>query len=556
MLGKRIRHTKRYQEIINAFIRNGFSHVLFRIGLTERGAAKDTQSAANVNLQHVGRKLRNTLQELGPTFIKLGQIASSRHDALPEEIITELEKLQDHVQFFSFDKVQQIVEEELGDSINQLFQHVHEEPLATASIGQIHVGKLHNGEDVAIKVQRPDIEDRMETDLEIVQGLGRLLEERTSWARSYRILDIIEEFSDSLRNELSYIREGQNNERIAKQFTNNPTVYIPKIYWDLTSEKVLTMELIKGIKVTKCDELDMQGYDRKLIAKRLVDAMLQQIVDHGFFHGDPHAGNVYVLPGNTVAFLDFGMARRISEELNYHFASIIIHLQDGNTDAIIKTFSSMEIMHEETDIKRLKRDLDDLQLKYEETLANKNSLGKIVLEIFTIAYHHKVAIPAEISILSKVILILEGVINRLDPDFSIMKAVEPYAKKLIRRRYHPKKLMGRSIKELMESADILTNLPKDMKEIMSVIKKGKVRLDINVSQLESVMHRLDRISNRLSFSIILLSFSILMAGLIIGAAITGQTTMLWDLPIIEIGTVIAVLLFILMIYTIIKSGRM
>lgn len=553
MFKKKIKHTHRYQEIINAFLKNGFSHILFRIGLTSKRA---DHSNGNMNLSDIGIKLRYTLQQLGPTFIKLGQIASSRRDLVPDEVAVELEKLQDDVQSFSFEEVREIIENELGDKLENIFQAFEPEPLATASIGQVHTAHLPSGEEVAIKIQRPDIQPSIETDLDILHNLARIMEARLDWAKTYHIGDMIEEFSHSLRNELDYRLEGRNGERIAKQFEDDPTIHVPKIYWDYSSRKVLTMEKINGIKVNQYDVLKSEGYDVKLIAERIVDSMLYQTLEEGFFHGDPHSGNIYILPNNEIAYLDFGMVGRLNDDLKYHFTSLVISLQEGDTKGMIKTFSNWGILDDNTNMQALERDLDSLQTKYYDVPLQEISLGKVIIDIFSIAFRHRIELPADITILGKVILTLESIIGNLDPSFSIMKAIKPYGKKLVLKRYHPKNIAQHAWNELVENMEYLSELPKDLKAITSTIKKGKLKIDINVSELDSFMKRLDRVSNRLSFSIILLSFSILMVGLIIGASIVGQTTLIWRLPVIEIGFVVATLMFLFMIFTIIRSGRM
>lgn len=557
MFRKKIKHTQRYQEIINAFIRNGLSHFLFRMDLTKRATREmEKGTEIDMNLQDIGQKLRHTLQELGPTFIKLGQIVSSRRDSVPEEITTELEKLQDDVTSFPFEKVREIVEEELGDTLENLFHDFNEKPLATASIGQVHVARLFTGEQVAIKIRRPDIQPTIETDLEILHNLARLMEEKFDWAKKYRLQDMIDEFSSSLRDELDYQVEGRNAERIAKQFTAQPTIHIPNIHWDFSTKIVLTMDMIKGIKVNHINELKKQGYDLKLIAKRLVDSMFHQVLLHGFFHGDPHPGNIYILPGNEIAYLDFGMVGRLSEDLKYHFVSLIMSLQQGNSAGMIKTFDDMGLLEDETDMDRLLSDLNDLQSRYYDTSLTEISLGRVITEIFAVAYNHHIQVPSSITILGKAILTLEGIVETLDPDFSIMKAVEPFGEKLIRQRFHPKNILQSSWKQLVEDIEILTSLPKNINDMTSTIKKGKLRLNINLPDLQVFLQRLDKISNRISFSIILLSFSILMVGLIIGASIAGQTTLLWKLPVIEAGSVVATLMFLFMIFSIVRSGRM
>jgi ubiquinone biosynthesis protein len=553
----RIRHTRRFQEIINAFLKNGFSHFLFRLGLTERDMKKGNEDEDwSTKDQDVGKRLRYTLQELGPTFVKLGQIASSRRDLVPAEIIHELEKLQEHVQAVPFSTIRMIVEAELGDTLDNLFDSFNEEPLAAASIGQVHVAKLPSGEEVAVKVQRPNIKQTVETDLEILYEIARFLEENTVWAKTYHIKEIIKEFSESLRDELDYKVEGRSADRVAKQFKEQPSIQIPKIHWDFSTAKILTMELVTGIRVNDIKQLDDGGYDRKLIAERVVDALFFQVLEKGFFHGDPHPGNVYILPDNRICFLDFGMMGRINDRLKFHFASLIINLQQGDTKGMLKVFSDMDLLNEDTNKSDFQQDLDDLIEAYYEVSLYDVSLGGIINELFEVAFRHKIQIPTEITILGKAILTLESTVSLLDPAFSVMKAVEPFGKKLILERYHPRTVLLNSWRDVVENAEILLHLPKDIKKITSTVGKGKLRLDINVQQLQAILGRLDRISNRLSFSIILLAFSILMVGLIIGSAIAGQTNLLWSFPIIEAGSIIATLMFVFLIFSIFRSGRM
>ncbi len=557
MFSRKIKHAQRYQEIINAFLRNGFSYLVYRLGLTDKSSSKKLENAEiNMNLRNIGEKLRNILQGLGPAFIKLGQIASTRRDLVPEEITKELEQLQDQVTSFSFRKVREIIEDELGDTLENLFQDFNETPIATASIGQVHIAHLLSGEPVAIKIQRPDIQPIVETDLEILDGLAKLMEAKLSWAKNYQIRKMIHEFTISLLDELDYNIEGRNGDRIAKQFKQNSFIHIPKIYWQFTTKRILTMEFIQGIKVSHYEQLDEEGYDRKLIAERLTQSMLHQILMEGFFHGDPHPGNIYVLPDNKISYLDFGMIGRLSDDMKYQFASLVINLQHGNTKGMIKTFSSMGLLSDETNLSSLKNELDSLKVNYYDIPLSEISLGSAITDIFTIAYHHQIQIPSDLMILGKTLLTLEGIIEKLDPNFSIMKAVEPFGVQLVRNRYNPKSIIKNSWTQIVENVEVLSELPKSLKEITSTIQKGKLRLDINVPELQLFLQRLDKISNRLSFSIILLAFSILMVGLIIASALTGHTTVLWRLPAIEIGSVIATLMFLFMLFSIFKSGKM
>lgn len=555
MIGKRIKHAKRYQEISNAFIRNGFSYVVYRL-LDKSPSKKSIEAEEDMNLRTIGVKLRTALQELGPTFVKLGQIASTRRDLIPEEITGELEQLQDQVSSFSIEQVRAIIAVELGGNVEEIFTDFHEEPLATASIGQVHLATLQTGEQVAIKIQRPDIQKVVNTDLEILDDLARLMEAKLAWAKTYQIRKMIEEFSKSLFAELDYTIEGRNGERVAKQFTYQPEIHIPRVYWDYSTRKVLTMEYVKGIKVNHLAELDEQGYDRKVLAERLTNAMLYQILIEGFFHGDPHPGNIYVLPDQVISLIDFGMVGKLNEEMKYHLASLVIHLQQSNTKGLVHTFSSMGILPDDIDMNSLYDDIENLQMKYYDIALSKMSLGGAISDLFSVACKHQIQIPVNFTVLGKALLTVEGIVEELDPEFSIMTAAKPFGQTLLKNRYNPKTIAKKSWDQLVENAEMLSDIPKDLKEITTTIKKGKMRLDIHVSEQQVFLQKLDTIVNRLSFSIILLSFSILMVGLIVGSAIAGQATVLWKFPAIEIGSVVATLMFIFMIVSIIRSGRM
>lgn len=553
-----IRHSKRYQEIVNTFMKNGLSHLLYRIGLTGRKKVLPEEEPTDIdpNLKNFGKKLRLSLQELGPTFIKLGQIASTRRDIVPEVVAKELEKLQDDVQSFSHEQVEEIFQEEFGKTSDEMFHNFAKTPLATASIGQVHLAHLPTGEEVAIKIQRPNIKETMETDLDILFHIARLIEEKTKWGKTYRILDMMDEFSTSLRNELDYLMEGRNAERISKQFMNDPTIHIPTIYWDYTSKKILTMEMVHGIKVNHIGQLDIEGYDRKLIAERIAHSLFTQVLDYGFFHGDPHPGNIYILPQNVISYLDFGMVGRLNDQMKYHFASLLIAVQQNSAEQMIETFREMELLDHVVKTNALHRDLEILLAKYYDAALTDISLGQLLVDIFTIAYRHQVEIPTDITVLAKAILTVEEIVEQLDPTFSIMKAIEPFGIKIMQERYHPRTILRHILEDAIDDMETLRQLPRNIQDVTTTINKGRLKFHLNVEDASSFLQRLDRISNRLSFSIILLAFSILMVGLIIGASIAGETNLLFKLPVIELGGIVATAMFLFMLFTIFRSGKM
>ncbi|MGE8079458.1 ABC1 kinase family protein [Peribacillus loiseleuriae] len=557
MLGKRMKHAHRYQEIISAFLRNGFGYIVKELGLTEMLSIPRKMAGLNHNVSSrtIGQRIRTFLEDLGPTFIKLGQIASTRRDIIPEHIIVELEKLQDSAPPFPFEQVRSIIENELGNQLDQLFAEFNETPLATASIGQVHWARLHSGEEIAIKVQRPNIRPIIETDMEILEDLARLMESRLSWAKRYYIYEMMEEFSKALQAELDYYVEGSNSEKIANQFGNQSKIRIPDIYWDFSTKKVLTMEYIKGTKISQLQEMDHLGYDRKVIAERVTNSMLHQILIEGFFHGDPHPGNMMVLPDEVVVFMDFGMIGRLTPDMKYQLASLVISLKRGDTLGIIKAISKMGILSDQINMAVLRADVDELKEKYYHLPLSQISLGEAVNDLFTISFHHQIQIPADMTMLGKALLTVERVVADLDPDFNMMHAAEPFGQRLLLDRYHPKKIVKNTWSKFIEYTEIVTELPKNIKEFSDTLKKGKFRLEITMPDIHLFLEKLDRISNRLSFSIVLLAFSIIMVGLIVGSSISGQATLLWRLPAIEIGFGIALVMLIWLLYSIFKSGK-
>ncbi len=526
LLGKRIKHAGRYQEIVNAFLRNGFSYFVYRLGLSNQISSKKQQESEKLmNKQTVGVKLRNILQGLGPTFIKLGQIASTRRDLIPKEIARELEQLQDNVVSFPFEQVREIIEKELGDTLENLFQDFSDVPI-------------------------------VETDLEILDDLARGMESKISWAKTYEIRKRINEFAKTLRAELDYFIEGRNCERIAQQFNFQPEIQIPQVHWKYTTKKVLTLDFVQGIKVSNIEKLEAEGYDRRLIADRITQSMLQQIFIEGFFHGDPHPGNIYILPENRIAYLDFGMVGRLNDDTKFHFSSMIIHLQRGNTDGLIKAISSMGMLSKETDMTSFYNEIDKLVMKYYDISFSKLRLGEAINDLLAVIYHHRIQIPSDLTFLAKTLIVLEGIIENLDPEFSIMKAAEPFGEKLFFLHYEPTTILKKSWRQWTENAHFLSQVPKNLRDLSKTIQNGDLHFKISVPELQLFLQRLDKISNRLAFSIILLAFSILMVGLIVGSAIADQANLLWQIPVIEIGSIVATLMFLFIIYSIYKSGRL
>lgn len=539
-----------------ALMRHGFGYMVEELGLNRMLAIplklvrRETQG-----IRTVGERIRLVLEELGPTFIKLGQLASTRSDLLPENVIEELVKLQDQVPPFAGEEARQIIELELGASLEDMLEHFQEQPIAAASIGQVHLGKLHTGEMVAIKVQRPGVARIVNRDLEILQDLIGIARRHMDWVSHYNIDKIIEEFSKSMRAELDYNVEGRNMERLAQNFDGDRNIQIPKTFWNYTSARVLTMEFVDGIHMGRPDQIVQQGLQLSNVAQRLVDSMLKQIFIDGFFHADPHPGNLLALRDGRIAYLDFGMMGRLNTDTKNGLASFVIALLRKNTDSMVRAIMRLGFVPDDINISAMRGELERLREQYYDVPFSQIDLGEALNEMFAIIRNYRIDIPSDLALLGKALITLEGVIERLDPSLSILNMAEPFGRRLLGERYSPKKLRERITDGAFQAVEVLTDLPRQASELSRMIRSGKLKVEVNVPELGELLHKMDQIVNRLAFSIVLLAFCIIMVGLIIGSSLRDQTPILWGLPVVEIGFIIATLMVIWLLFAIFKSGR-
>ncbi len=552
-----IRHAGRYREIAVALIRHGFGYMVEEMGLTRvlrmpiRWIRSETPETKTL-----GERIRLVMEALGPTFIKLGQLASTRADLLPPGVIKELSKLQDDVPPFEAEEARRIVELELGGSIEDVMSDFSEQPIAAASIGQVHSARLvDGGQRVAIKVQRPGVKKQVMRDLEILHDLVSLGLKRWEWVTRYQVPQLVEEFSRSMEAEMDYTAEARNMERISKQFVQEPHIHVPDVFWDFTSERVLTMGFVEGVKPTDRHYLEQRGYDVKEIASRIVNAVLNQIFIGGFFHADPHPGNLLIMKDGSITFLDFGMVGRLSPDMREYLSSLVIALMRQDTPAMVRSIERMGMIPEETDVGALKRDLERLRERYYDVAFSEVNLGQVINDFFSTARQHGIGIPPDLLMLGKALITTEGMVERLDPTLSIVTLAEPFGRKLAREKFGPDRLRRKTVSGALGVVDSLANLPDRLRHLTSFISGGRVRVEVEVPELRKASRGVDRLVNRLAFSIVLLAFSIVMAGLVVGASLAQKETMIWNYPIIETGLVVAVLMVVLLLYSIFRSGR-
>jgi len=428
------RHFARYYEILSVLIRHGLGYVLFSGNLMPQ---------QKENLALVGVHLRNACAELGPAFVKVGQFASTRADLLPQPIVQELAKLQDRVSPLSFGVVRGVIEDSIQSSLESAYYEFDPVPIAAASIGQVHQAVLHNGDRVAVKVQRPHLRETVQTDLEIFQIFVGQIEQRTQWGKRYPLRMLLGEFSKTITGELDFLNEGRNAEKLAKVSIKNSHILIPKIYWELSQPSVLTMEYISGIPLHQIIGSREKSYDVHRIADRLSKALLQQILRGGCFHGDPHPGNVFILPGEKIALLDFGITGHLTCVMRGEILSLMSALVRGNNDLILETISQMGIVPEHVDRLAFQADISALRHKHLKVPSRRFAMGESIQDFFNIIFRHGIHIPSEFILVGKSLITLEGILNELDPTLSLVEQAKPFSRKFIWGKYNLLKLWKR-----------------------------------------------------------------------------------------------------------------
>ena len=558
-LQTRVNYINRYREIAMQFSKSGLGFLIEEIGLDRVISLPRRiilrQQNDEVLEKTYAERIRIFIEEMGTTFIKLGQIASTRGDLLPPDLIHELEKLQSHVAPFPAEEARRLIEESLEAPIDELFIIFDDKPVGSASIGQVHRAMLHTGEDVAVKIQRPNIEKTVRTDLEILRHLAVLAESNLEWARNYQVTDMIEEFSDALINELDYSIEARNVERIGKTHKNDSQIKIPEIYWEYSTKNVMVMDYIKGVPVNNLAKLDEMNINRSEVADKLAKAIFQQIFEEGYFHGDPHPGNVSVLEDGTIVFLDFGMIGRLTSDLKNNFGSLLISLMRKDSGGVVKAIVKMGVVPGDVSMRDLNREAEIMRDKYYDVPLSKLNFSDAVNDLFGIANKYKIKLPQDFTILAKTLLTLESVVSHLDPDFSIMDVAEPFGKALLLERYNPKNLLNFQIDEIQQLGTELREVAENVHQFSKGLKNQNLPIEIDVKGRSQFSKHLDRVINRLSFSIVLLAFSIIMVGLIVGSAILGEGSIIFRIPIIEIAAIFAMVMFAWLLWSIVKSGR-
>ncbi|MDZ4097175.1 MAG: AarF/UbiB family protein [Methylophilaceae bacterium] len=496
-------------------------------------------------------RARLAIQELGPTFVKLGQVLATRPDIFPPNWIDEFSKLQDQVPAVPFEELLPELEAALGKSPFEVFKDLDPQPIAGASIAQVHLAKLQDGTPVVLKIRRPNVRTRIEADLRLLSHLGRLVESEFEEVKRFRPGEIIGQFSKSLERELDLAMEGRNTERFGRNFAEDEYIEFAKIYWDFTSEGLLVMSYIDGIPGNDLQTAAQSGLDLKLLGERGANAVLKMVLIDGFFHADPHPGNVFYLPENRLAVIDCGMVGRISLDRRDEIADLLAALVSRDVDTL-RDILVIWADGATIDEAKLSADIDEFIMNYDNAPLKHVRFSAVLNDLTTIMRENHLAVPPDLTMLFKALITLEGLGRQLDPDFQIVHHLTPFVKKIIVDRYMPGNLFKRGKRGLSHLTEAVTGLPGDVSQVLREAARGRLKLNLDLKRLDHFGHQLDHSTNRLTMALI-------TAALIVGSSIVmtvhGGPT-IFGLPAFGfLGFFLAFIIGIILMISVWRAGR-
>ncbi len=550
----------RYREIIAVFTKQGFGLLLKRLGfpnpLKKKPRDLDDGILPDNTEASTGKRLRLALEELGPAFIKLGQILSIRQDILPLDITEELKKLQDSVHPFPFSEVKALIETEFKDKLENIYKEFDEEPVAAASISQVHRAKLFSGKQIAVKVQRPGIEKLIGLDLDILHDIARFVDHHTKYGEFYDFGGMVADFENMIKNELDFTKEGENADIFMRNFSCDEGVTVPKVKWIYTTKYVLTMEYSEGIKISDLNALEQAGIDRRKVAEKLATSMCNQVLRDGFFHADPHPGNVQVMPDGTIVFLDLGMVGCLNESRKGMISDFFIGVAFKDSRMVVNSILDMEAMTDRSNVKKFEKDVDAIIEKYLIMPMSEMKIDGLLHEIFQIAFLNHIKIPREFALLAKSLGTLQGLLEKLAPDLNPLVIAEPIAKKLLFQPFSAMKLRAQIKNSLLDYGNFLNDFTTAIRNLFHKAADENFTVQFEMKKMDTFQRRLERIFNRISFSVILLAVSIIIAGVLISSGLSADTSSemyLFNMAVLKISLALAVMIVLGLVISMIRS---
>lgn len=555
-LHKTYRNLGRYRQIVAVLVKYGFGEILDRmniIGYLQIGSRKLFARQHEIASLNWAERIRRALEELGPTFVKMGQILSTRPFLIPAELTLELTKLQDRVAPFEFAEVKRIVEHEWGRPVDEVCATFDEDSSASASLSQVHRATLKDGSPVAVKVQRPNVSEILEKDLAILRDLAGLLARYVPETRPFDPVAIVDEVWKTARQEVDFGVEARNLEIFARNFADDSRIVLPEIHWELCTSKVLTTSYIDGIKISEIDRLRAAGIDPAEITRIGGQIVARQIFEHGFFHADPHPGNLFALQGNRIAVVDFGMMGRLSRSSLELVSDLVVAATGDDSRRLVRVLQNHELLTDDIVPTVLESDLSMFLHRYNGVPLSKLDMRSMLLDAYRIITAHHIKFPPELLMLGKALGTYEEVGRKLNPEYNLVSELSPAIKKLASRKFEPRQIVSEIGSYFADLRELMINVPFEMRRIARNLRRGELSIAFEHKGLERLILELEKASNRLAFAMII-------AAIIVGSSLimTRQIGMtVYGFPILGlIGFVTAAVLGFWLVIAILRSGKL
>ncbi|GAB4251339.1 MAG: AarF/ABC1/UbiB kinase family protein [Thermoleophilia bacterium] len=550
-LFSRARNLERIRQISEVAVRHGFGYFFERHNLWETLHLKRRHAPVPANR---GRHIRQMLEELGPTFVKLGQLLSTRPDVVPPDVIEELVKLQDQVPGFPMEEVRKVVEQELGLTLERAFVSFDPEPVAAASIGQVHQAVLPGGFSVMVKIQRPQAQRQIERDIELMYQVAEFLKDHVGERLFVDPCRVVEEFAGSITRELDYVLEARNIERIRDNFRNREEVQVPRVYWRYTTHRVLTMEAAEGRTLKSLDLNAIPLSDRRALAETLAHTWFKMILEDGFFHADPHPSNILYQGGNRIALLDFGITGRLSQEDLEQGTRFFLAVMDRDIPAVKRRLRRLGVSWEPSRDAQMTQALEEGFSKYWGASLADVDPRTLLREIFDIIYSLHLELPTRFLLLDKALFELEGVVSALYADFNVFEVARQYARRLLQERLYPWRISSRLERSAAEYADVFRDYPFQIHRVLQEAQEGRLAIQFVHRGLDEVIHRFDLISNRIVVALITISIGV--SSTFVAVQVEGGPQLfglsVWGVP----GILAAAVFGVWLMWAIMRSGRL
>jgi ubiquinone biosynthesis protein len=549
-----IRNIKRYRRIAGVFMKYGFGEIVDRLNLNavlklgkrifRRKPSEEISLAARIRL---------ALEELGPTFVKLGQVLSMRPFLIPYDLVVELTKLHDQVPPMTAEVAREQIEKNLGRPVEEAFAFFDPEPFASASLSQVHDARLHDGTRVVIKIQRPGIKQIIDADMVILRDLAQLLEKRVPESRQYEPVGIVDELARSTRKEINFLFEARNIDIVARNFKNDHRVFVPRVFWEYTSGQMITMERIEGIKITDLEGLRKVGIDPVEVCRKGGDIVFTTVFEHGFFHADPHPGNLFVTPDGRIAPVDYGMMGVLSSSQLAELGDILTSVVSGDPGSVVYAFSRADVLPETIIKSALEADINELLLRYHKIPLGQIDMATLFDVVFEIVHRHNLRIKSEFMVFGKALVTYEEVARQLDPGYNLIKSAAPYVRKLALKKLDVGGFFRDLKMAVAELREFTVSFPTEIRLLAAKLRKGQATLGLEIRGLDRLIVELDRSTNRLAFALVI-------AAIIVGSSLVMTLDVgirVYGLPVIGLaGYLFAGFLGAGLVISILRSGRL